>query len=860
MNKHIAILLLFLCVCGWQYVYPQTHGDMSSFSFEVRDSSNTEPLVGVTCRVYSSSGKFYSYGISDKSGIIKLNLRQSDRLEFSLLGYKKQKYQVDTFGAYKRHTVYLAPSAVALREVQIKAAPISARNDTLSYRVGAFAKMGDRHLEDVLRRLPGVKVSDNGTVSVQGKAINKFYVEGMDLMGSSYNQITKNMPIDAVTTVEVLENHQPVKLLQGKQLSDKAAINIRIDKSHKARPFGELEGGVGLNPSRWDNRAFVTKIANKSQLLLSGKMNNTGDDLSKETTEHIDITDLEAYEPISSPLLTTDMMQEFLPQNRYINNKSYAGGVNFLRKLTASSTLRFNTQLYEDHSAGSSDIESSYGGSSPLVLKENTNMKKKDLAIVPILKYELNSARSFVSDELKVSVSKKSALTAILSNTSSLQEATKVRPSYIQNYFSSSFPVGNVIVQAKSLTRYFDRSEGLDDFPDSTNVYNYSNLYSLKSFLSKNVLSSKILLFRNYLDLGAKVYYQDNHYDYNGENRSRNIKAVFSPGYYIKYGKRSGISIALPIGWMYARILPMGTLDKSRSFVSLSPELSIKHAFSELLTLDISASASSGNDNPSIVSPVPIRTGYRTVFVADNELYRNADYLLSMRLKYRDLASMFFSNLSVSYFNGSHEHYLHYDYTDSLNIIRQMQGDNHHTTLIVNGMADKSFIDAGITLKTELTYNKDSYLLSQSSEVINNNSHVLSAVISATFQKLKWLRMVLDATGTLFWERNSYHNSETLSTLRTNASLYLFPLKGLEIRMKCQSSINEIAESQYKSLTLLDASVHYKINKTWELGLTGTNLLNTKMYSVVQNSGLNRYSTFLPLRSREVLAHLLLRF
>ena len=208
-----------------------------------------------------------------------------------------------------------------------------------------------------------------------------------------------------------------------------------------------MEVGLGLYPSRWDNRAFVTKIANKSQLLVSGKINNTGNDLSEETTEHIDITDLDAYEPISSPLLITDMMQEFLPQNRYISNKSYAGGFNFLRKLTASSTLRFNTQLYEDHSSRSSNIESSYGGSSPLVLKENTSMKKKDFTIVPVLRYELNSARSFVSDELKVSVSKKSALTAIFSNASSLQEAIKVRPLYIQNYFSSSFPVGNVIVR-----------------------------------------------------------------------------------------------------------------------------------------------------------------------------------------------------------------------------------------------------------------------------------------------------------------------------------------------------------------------------------------------------------------------------
>ena len=189
-----------------------------------------------------------------------------------------------------------------------------------------------------------------------------------------------------------------------------------------------------------------------------------------------------------------------------------------------------------------------------------------------------------------------------------------------------------------------------------------------------------------------------------------------------------------------------------------------------------------------------------------------------------------------------------------------MQGENNYKTFIINGMADKTFVDAGLSLKTEITYNQNSYLLSQSSEFINNKSHVLSAMVSSTFQKYKWLKLILDATGTLFGEKNSYHDSETLSSVNANASIYLFPFKGLEIKLKCQSLTNEISESHYKSLTLFDASMHYKINKTWEIGLTGTNLLNTKLYSVTQNSGLNSYNTLLPLRGREVLAKLLLRF
>lgn len=849
-----------MCVCGLQSAYPQTHTDAISLSFEVNDSTTLEPLVGVTCRVYSSSGKFYSYGISDKKGVMKLQIHLNDWLEFSFLGYEKLKINISSNQSPRTHIVFMKPSTVALREVQIKAPPISARNDTLVYRVSAFTKAGDRHLEDVLKRLPGVKVSANGTVSIQGKAINKFYIEGMDLMGNNYNQVTQNMPIDAVTSVEVLENHQPVKMLQGKQLSDKAALNIKIDKSHKSRPFGELEGGLGLSPTRWDNRAFVTHIANKSQLLLSGKMNNTGNDLSEETTEHIDVTDLEAFEPITSPLLTTDLVQEQLPQNRYLYNKSYAGGVNFLRKLSDNSTLRFNTQLYEDHSSRNNSIEYIFGGLHPLSLREDASMKKKDFTIVPILKYELNSANTFVSDELRVSVSKKSAITAILSNESSINETVKTHPSYIQNYFSSSFPVGNTILQAKSLIRYFDRTESLNDISDSTIIYNCSNRYAFKSFVAKGTLSTKFLLFRNYLDLGVKAYYHNNSYDYNGNTHHQDLNVIFSPSYYVKYGKRSGLTIALPIGWMYARLLPVNESIKNRGFFSFSPEFSINHVFSDELSLGFSASIGNSNDTKPFYSPDFLRIGYRTVYLYDSNLYKNTDYLLSLRLKYRNLASMFFSNLSVSYSNGKRESYFHYDYTDSLNIIRQIQGENNYKTFIINGMADKTFVDAGLSLKTEITYNQNSYLLSQSSELMNNKSHVLSAMVSSTFHKYKWLKLILDATGTLFWEKNSYHDSETLSSVNANASIYLFPFKGFEIKLKCQSLTNEISESHYKSLTLFDASMHYKINKTWEIGLTGTNLLNRKLYSVTQNSGLNSYNTLLPLRGREVLAKLLLRF
>lgn len=69
--------------------------------------------------------------------------------------------------------------------------------------------------------MPGISVSNDGRISYQGEAISKFYIEGQDLLGGNYNQATANLPVEAVTNVEVLEHNQNVKVLKGKVLEKK---------------------------------------------------------------------------------------------------------------------------------------------------------------------------------------------------------------------------------------------------------------------------------------------------------------------------------------------------------------------------------------------------------------------------------------------------------------------------------------------------------------------------------------------------------------------------------------------------------------------------------------------------------------
>ena len=125
-----------------------------------------------------------AYTITDTEGRYRLSLAEQQQpieLEFAVLGYRTVSRRVAAQSATIDQT--LAPSAFKLKEVTVKAAPISSHGDTLNYNVASFIAPTDRTVEDILRKLPGITVKPGGGIEYQGKAINKFYIEGLDMLG-----------------------------------------------------------------------------------------------------------------------------------------------------------------------------------------------------------------------------------------------------------------------------------------------------------------------------------------------------------------------------------------------------------------------------------------------------------------------------------------------------------------------------------------------------------------------------------------------------------------------------------------------------------------------------------------------------
>lgn len=150
--------------------------------------------------------------------------KRAESILFSYIGYARDTISVKDFR--QGQTIIMHEKSVIIKETKIRAPRVSQRGDTLTYLVNSFKQKQDRTIADVIKKMPGLQVGEDGTITYQGKQINKFYIEGLDMLGSKYSQASENISADKVKSVQVYERHQPVKLLRDVTFSDQAALNI----------------------------------------------------------------------------------------------------------------------------------------------------------------------------------------------------------------------------------------------------------------------------------------------------------------------------------------------------------------------------------------------------------------------------------------------------------------------------------------------------------------------------------------------------------------------------------------------------------------------------------------------------------
>jgi hypothetical protein len=223
-----------------------------------------------------------AYAITNSKGEYKVTFTSSEsNVDLKVKAFNQRPITKQISNSDQTANFKLQGEATEIKEVQLKTKMITARGDTIAYDLKAFDSKSDRTLADVMKKIPGIEVNTDGTILYQGNAINKFYVNGKDLMEGGYGTINNSLPKDAVQKVEVLENHQPVKILQDKVPSDQAAINIKLKNSVTMTGRGEVGTGFG-DPWLWNVKLTPMFFGQKSQWVVNYKTNNMGEQVENE--------------------------------------------------------------------------------------------------------------------------------------------------------------------------------------------------------------------------------------------------------------------------------------------------------------------------------------------------------------------------------------------------------------------------------------------------------------------------------------------------------------------------------------------------------------------------------------------------
>jgi hypothetical protein len=268
LKLNLFYILAFVCL--------SLNSQTTTLKGTVKDSlQNPLPYANVIAKPKDVS-KNLQFAITDNVGYYKLILNKGDTITISIsyLGYKPINFE---FIANKNTNkdFILQQSEEQLDEIVIEM-PVTVRGDTTIYKTSKFIDGSERKLKNVLKKLPGVEVSKEGAVTVQGKKVTKMLVDGKKFFGGNTKLAVDNIPANAVGNVEVIDNYNDVAFLKGLSDSDEMAMNIKLKEDKKRFVFGDVEAGKG-NDDFYKTSANLFYYSPKTNVNFIGNLNNIGE-------------------------------------------------------------------------------------------------------------------------------------------------------------------------------------------------------------------------------------------------------------------------------------------------------------------------------------------------------------------------------------------------------------------------------------------------------------------------------------------------------------------------------------------------------------------------------------------------------
>ncbi|CAM1350858.1 carboxypeptidase-like regulatory domain-containing protein [Tenacibaculum insulae] len=316
-----------------------------------------EELSNIAVMVYGG-GKLLSYAYTNEKGgfLITIQKPKLDTLNIvaSSLGFKKESKRVSVLKNTININFILEEQNDILEEVVLESwEKIKVKKDTIVYKVSAFKDGSENVVEDLLKNIPGIEIDLNGSIKVNGKAINKLLIEGDDLFDDKYKLLTKNLDASIIKEVEVLTGFEDNPVLKSFQESEKVALNLKLKNNKKNVWFGNIDLGTGTG-KRYNTTVNIGLLKKKIKIFNLTNVNSISKTAVSQVknTETISLNGFDTnkkIEKVSNELISIDNLSSSnFSNNEDVFNNSLLNSLSFVTNLSKQTKLRSLTYFTYD--------------------------------------------------------------------------------------------------------------------------------------------------------------------------------------------------------------------------------------------------------------------------------------------------------------------------------------------------------------------------------------------------------------------------------------------------------------------------------------------------------------------------------
>jgi len=273
MKQGLTFIVLFFCLTANAQNY-QIKG-------VVQDGSGTKLIGAVAVALNPADSVMVSYAVTDDKGVFQLTgLSKNDvDLQITYIGFGTLQRRVTLGGQSKvvdLGTITMQEEGRMLETVTISAeyVPIKVTKDTLEFNADAFKTQPNAVVEDLLKKLPGVEVDNDGGIKVKGEDVKAVTVDGKEFFGKDPKMATRNLPADAIKKVQIFDKKSRNAEFTGiDDGQEEKTINLELKENRKKGSFGNVMAGYGTD-QRYEGKALVNRFSKKIQVSVLGGLNN----------------------------------------------------------------------------------------------------------------------------------------------------------------------------------------------------------------------------------------------------------------------------------------------------------------------------------------------------------------------------------------------------------------------------------------------------------------------------------------------------------------------------------------------------------------------------------------------------------